>query len=425
MKHLSRGTRAQAGSSRKTILFISHDASRTGAPICLLHLLRWLRENTEYQFEILLRNPGPMHEEFSKYGPVTVFRHNVSIAHLVTQHGLRRGMKKWVRFWLEYGRGLFRYPSTMNAYGLVRHVQRCRPALIYSNTVVNGDLLRILFPLGCPIISHIHELRNIIEHFGQENWSSVSECTGQFIAASPAVKKNLVDNYGVNPNKVAVVYEFVPAKSYTKIDSTNLSLRFELNIGETDFVVCGSGLDEWRKGVDLFIRCAYEVKKQSEQPVVFVWVGGWLSEQARQAHVDLVARLGVEDRVQFTGMVENPLDYFAISDAFALTSREDAFPLVCLEAASLGKPVLCFADAGGMPDFVENDGGFVVPFEDYVTLAERITRLARDKSLCRALGARAMEKVAERHDIGIGAPQVLAIIRSVLKEHGVGGSSLQ
>ncbi|MDH6063711.1 hypothetical protein, partial [Umezakia ovalisporum] len=37
---------------------------------------------------------------------------------------------------------------------------------------------------------------------------------------------------------------------------------------------------------------------------------------------------------------------------------------VCLEAASLGKPILCFDKAGGEPEFVEDDCGFIVPYLD-------------------------------------------------------------
>ncbi|MDE0839943.1 MAG: hypothetical protein OSB41_12950, partial [Kiritimatiellae bacterium] len=40
------------------ILFISNAASNTGAPIGLLHLMRWLKENTNVTFELLLRVSG-------------------------------------------------------------------------------------------------------------------------------------------------------------------------------------------------------------------------------------------------------------------------------------------------------------------------------------------------------------------------------
>jgi hypothetical protein len=44
----------------KSILFISHNTGRNGAPIVLLHLLRWLKENTDLPIRILCKSPGPL-----------------------------------------------------------------------------------------------------------------------------------------------------------------------------------------------------------------------------------------------------------------------------------------------------------------------------------------------------------------------------
>jgi len=57
----------------RKILFISHEASRTGAPLILLHLLKWLNKNTEnLQFDVLLIKRGAMADDFRK--DVCLFR---------------------------------------------------------------------------------------------------------------------------------------------------------------------------------------------------------------------------------------------------------------------------------------------------------------------------------------------------------------
>jgi hypothetical protein len=50
------------------ILFISHDAGRTGAPFVLLNFQRWLTENTGVKFATILRRSGPLESEFAKLG---------------------------------------------------------------------------------------------------------------------------------------------------------------------------------------------------------------------------------------------------------------------------------------------------------------------------------------------------------------------
>jgi hypothetical protein len=66
----------------------------------------------------------------------------------------------------------------------------------------------------------------------------------------------------------------------------------------------------------------------------------------------------------FAGSHNDVASFFACFNVFPLTSCEDPFPLVCLEAASLRKPIICFEKAGGMPGFVGSDAGKVVPYGD-------------------------------------------------------------
>ena len=58
--------------NKKTVLFISHEASRTGAPILLLTFLTWLKRHTEIPFEIILRQGGEITGDFEALAPVTL-----------------------------------------------------------------------------------------------------------------------------------------------------------------------------------------------------------------------------------------------------------------------------------------------------------------------------------------------------------------
>ena len=95
-------------------------------------------------------------------------------------------------------------------------------------------------------------------------------------------------------------------------------------------------------------------------------------------------------------------------------SREDSYPLVCLEAASLAKPILCFDRAGGEREFVEEDCGFVVPYLQVEMMAERTLELLGSAELRQRMGERAKAKVRERHDVSVSAPRILEVIRRLL-----------
>lgn len=112
----------------------------------------------------------------------------------------------------------------------------------------------------------------------------------------------------------------------------------------------------------------------------------------------------------FPGATEHPEHYYPLFDLFLLTSREDPFPLVCLEAAAHGLPILCFENAGGMPEFVAEDAGCVVPYMDLDKMTDTIYNLMNSKNLRQWLGSNAQQKVLKNHNISTNAPRILDII---------------
>ena len=383
--------------SRSSILFISHEASLTGAPFVLLHLQRWIKANTDFKLTTLLRRGGPLLPEFAKLGETIV---------LESSHA---GRPRWIRG-VARRVGLDRLRLWLSFRAL-----RNRPLkLVYSNTVTNGDLLTEVTQPGTPVITHVHELAYWIERSGRENWEAVRRHTTHFVAASEAVSDNLVKRYQIPANQVSVVHEFIPVgHNSAHIEAERrCKIRSALAIPSNAFVVGGSGMETWRKGKDLFVQLAASINRRPlRRPFHFVWVGWPGDEEDQRQLTHDIATAGLTDSIHWTGEVSNPLDYFSCFDAFALVSREDPFPLVCLEAALLGVPILCFANAGGIPEFVEMDSGFVVDYLDIGAMADKLQLLARDETLRRRLGSCAADRVRERFSVETAAPRLLAIIR--------------
>jgi nitrogen regulatory protein PII len=138
----------------------------------------------------------------------------------------------------------------------------------------------------------------------------------------------------------------------------------------------------------------------------FVWIG----PPATDAVGEHATTIKGTSNISFIGERQNVFDYFSIGSAFFLSSREDPFPLVALEAADAGLPIVCFADAGGMPDFVGHSCGQTVPFEDVEAAATALIGILSDKSLCQSLGRTARQSVREKHDVVKGSEAVLSIL---------------
>jgi glycosyltransferase involved in cell wall biosynthesis len=82
-------------------------------------------------------------------------------------------------------------------------------------------------------------------------------------------------------------------------------------------------------------------------------------------------------------------------DVFVLPSREDAFPLVVLEAASHGVPTVYFSDAGGIGEFLGEEAGIPVCYLNIESMAEKIIQLKMDDEYRMSLGKRAQQKLKD------------------------------
>ena len=384
----------------RRILFLSHDATRTGAPVVLLSFIKWLKANTDFRFAILLRGSGPLESEFSALGST------VSLA----------PKELWAT---RPGRIISRFFS-VEAWEQARLIQKAFAAqhydLIYSNTITNGNVLRCLGKHDRPTITHVHEMDYWIRRSGKENLAQVKHHTSNYIAASEAVREHLVSSCGICNDQITVVKEFIETLPPLPSSNDRLRARKALGIPEQAFVIGACGAEYWRKGRDLVVHLLVALKRQNiSYPVHFVWVGGSATdEQSYEMTFDL-RKAGVYSSVHFTGEVTNVFEYYASFDVFVLLSRNDPFPLVCLEAAAMGIPILCFEGAGGIPEFVEEDCGFVVPYLDLDAMAAKASLFHLKPELKLNYGRTARQKVSQGYTVNILAPKLLSVIEEQLR----------
>jgi glycosyltransferase involved in cell wall biosynthesis len=110
-------------------------------------------------------------------------------------------------------------------------------------------------------------------------------------------------------------------------------------------------------------------------------------------------RLGLRERVELPGLVQDVGGLLGRADLYVLASRREVFPMAVCEAMACGVPVVAMAYRPGVREIVR-DGvdGLVVPHGDVEALAEAMARLMDDEAGRRRLGARAVE-VVERYGV--------------------------
>ena len=193
-----------------------------------------------------------------------------------------------------------------------------------------------------------------------------------------------------------------------------------MQLPEDAFIVGACGTVSFYKGIDIFIQLARAIlRRMGDKPVCFIWVGDVRTgdvegEVFRRMVRRDISKLGLDRFVRITGSVPDPEDYFCLFDVFTLTSRVDAFPLVVLEAAQAGKPVICFDGAGGAKEFVADDCGFAAPYLDIDAMADKVIELLSSEEKRGRCGRNARERVLRERNVSVAAPQILKVIERYL-----------
>lgn len=348
------------------LLFITHDTTRTGAPMVVLHFLRWLQQYKPHLIiDVLALKGGDMEDDF-KANSNTYY--NYALATKKAPLSLMQRVFKKFKLYTPKDKGaLFLANIAGKGYDV-----------IYANTVVAipmGIQLKAL-SVKSKLLAHVHELDTVIHQVFPDFNKEIS-AIDYYIAASQIVADNLIDNRGVNKVKVSTIYECATVQ----LDS---AVKKEIN---SPFVIGASGHVSMRKGYDVFLQVArYVATHYKEANVLFTWVGG-IHKNIKVSVDSDIKKLGLEGKVQFVGEQSNPSVYFSSFDVFLMTSREDPFPLVCIEVGLLGKPIISFDKAVGTNEVLKDGGGFVVPYLDVEIMAKRVMEYYNNEALLHTDGA--------------------------------------
>jgi glycosyltransferase involved in cell wall biosynthesis len=392
----------------RRFLAVTHEATITGAPINLCHLLGWMRRNTDIEVHTLILRDGPLRERFAEHGDVTVLDSGTVSKGL---HVLQQGL-------VHLGSSRAWHPvAKARLTPQLRHLRDFD--MVYLNSTTSLAVQEFLPPTRATV-SHVHELQVALRTWtparNREMFATVPD---RWIAASHAVEDLLVGEVGLPADRVLLHHEFIDTAA---ILSREVSLREveatrqSVGIDPDAAVVLGTGTLDWRKGPDLFVQLASELCRRSDRPVELVWVGGDMGGADWQRVRSDIERTGATN-VHFVGLKKDPMPWFAMADVFALTSREDPFPLVCLENATLGTPIVTYRN-GGMPELLAAAGAEaaqgIIEYMDVGAMADQVIRLLSSEDLAKKAGTQLRDRVISTHDVDVAAPKLAADLMSLL-----------
>jgi glycosyltransferase involved in cell wall biosynthesis len=341
----------------KKILYVCHDAFFAGAQLLSLNIARMLKSSFHYDVHLILKEGGELEPEYAKYATV---------------YNLERN-----------------YKTQKKKESLISRLYDLGVREALCNTVVSGDLVRPLREKGIRTVTLVHELPNIIRQKGlEENARLLAEYSDRIVFPSDFVRNEFASLANIDDKKT----EILPQGLYKKNgyngrkQEARKVLREEFSLPESAAIVLGAGFGDHRKGVDLFVDVARTVT-QLREGVYFIWIGNLHPELERT----LLGEAAQNNHIIFRPALKDISVFYAGADLYLLTSREDPFPSVVMEAMDAGIPVIGFNGAGGFGDIVTAETGALVPYLDVKTMAGEVIRLLDDTD-----GRKIIEKNARR-----------------------------
>ena len=368
--YLNATARAVTGASpvaqRLRLLLVGHDAFPAGSQTLLLALGRYYAGVMGLEVSFLLLGGGALLEEYRSVAPVT----------LAPAAG--------------DGAALTRLAEGFRARGFAA-------ALVNSAASADACAPLAAAGIGCTLL--VHELPRLLQERGLAGpLQGAMGAVAQVVFASPFVRNEVASLVTLPPDRTSVLPQGLYSPVRAVAPAVREAMRAELGVPPGALLAMGLGYVDLRKGFDHFLQ-AWRLSHAGGLGIHLVWTGDIDPSIAAHFATELAAA-AASGTFHHRPRRADAADWLACADVHLLTSREDPFPSVVLEAMSVGVPTVCFAGSGGAPGLLlEYGAGVSVPLGD----AAAMVRAVRVLGPRAGLADRSRLAARTRREFGFGS----------------------
>ena len=329
-----------AGRPATRLLLVGHDAFTAGSQLLLLHLGRAFVERG-VAVSFLLLGGGALEGEYRSVAPTTLYAGADELA---------------------------RHAAALAASGY-------RAAIV--NTSAAGEACAVLSAqgIGCTLL--LHEMPRLLRERQLIESGRVGVAAARHVVfAAGFVRDRYQEVVALPPERTVVL----PQGLYRPVERTGADARrARLRLSEGATLAVGLGYGDLRKGFDLFLQ-VWRLAQAADPSIHLLWVGDLDPVVSAYLGAEIAAAVatGTFHRLAFQA---DGAEWLAAADVHLLTSREDPYPSVVLEAMSAGTPTVAFEEAGAAPDVLRQFGaGTAVPLGDAAAMARQLRVAALQSS---------------------------------------------
>ncbi|MGI9115587.1 MAG: glycosyltransferase [Chthoniobacterales bacterium] len=338
-------------SSQLDVLFVSQDLSLSGAPLLLLHLVEWCRDNGIFS-AVASPVDGPLRQRFVE-----------ADVPLIIDPLIARGHESFGRLAAQFD-------------------------VVVANTIKSVGAISAARQQLVPVAWWLHETK-VGEHFMKRDARVGAALMFADLIFAPS-EASLAIYRPHGDGKMRRLVSGIP------------DLRARVNNGASPddgrvrFLMLGTV--EPRKGQDILVEAIRRMNPKLAEHALFEVVGSGLDAQfidkiraAASSFPNLRLREGVD--------YDRSIELLAETDVLVCASRDESLPLTLLEAMCLGKSIIS-TDVGGIPEYLTNEiEALLVPAEDAGALSAAFERVVRNREEARTLGRNARAAYERRYQV--------------------------
>ena len=203
-------------------------------------------------------------------------------------------------------------------------------------------------------------------------------------AVSQRLKRQLIDGFKVREDKITVV------PIYTEVESLKLKVESKKNEKNNNkFIFLTIGRLVPVKNTEMQIKAIANLKNKFKN--IELWIIG---EGIERDNLKLkIENLKLEENVKLLGQKDNLINFYNSADSFLLTSDQEGYGMVVIEAAAHGLPII-MTDVGCAREFIINgQNGIIIPVKNQEVLENAMSELIQNKDLRLKLGNNAKESI--------------------------------
>lgn len=229
----------------------------------------------------------------------------------------------------------------------------------------------------------------------------------RLLVLTESMRQAYITEMHLDPGRISVLPNCLDMKGFQALAGKPATdIRMELGLSRETRLVSMVGRLAPEKDWSTFLQLA-----RLNPGLAFLAVGeGALEESLRDQ-----AQLSGISNLLFLGLRRDVPALLAQSDAFLLTSRQEAFGIVLLEAMAAGCPVIATRTRGAEALLQDEVNGLLVPVGDVQACQAALTRVIRDGSLVQKMKQAALQSLAA-FDLGSVCDRLTTLYQEVLAE---------